>query len=288
MQFYKKLDNGKLKCLLCSHYCNLKLNQKGICKINENIGDKIECLVYGYPKAINIDPVEKKPLYHFLPRTKTFSIGTVGCNFRCPFCQNWQLSQNHNIDKSQYFSPKDIVTLAIKYECKSISYTYNEPTIFYPYIYDIAKLAHKYGLKNIMVSNGFESFEVRENMIGLIDAVNIDLKSFNSDYYKKSLGGKLDTILDNLKYFVKNNIHLEITTLVVPTKNDSYEELSKIASFISNELNQNIPWHISAFHPEYKELDLPRTPLETLKKAKKIAQDFGLKNIHLGNVGGLI
>jgi pyruvate formate lyase activating enzyme len=288
MKFYEQTSSEKIKCLLCGHYCNIGADKTGICGVNKNTGDKIECLVYGYPNAMNIDPIEKKPLYHFLPKTKTFSIGTVGCNFKCSFCQNWQLSQNKNIDKEKYFSPKDIVNLSLHYECKSISYTYNEPTIFFPYIYDIATLAHKRGLKNIMVSNGFESSEVRESMVGLIDAANIDLKSFDEKYYKKNLGGKLDTILDNLKFFVNNGIHIEITTLLVPTHNDSDEELRKIASFIANDLGVDIPWHISAFHPDYKELKLPRTPVDTLKKAREIGKSFGLKHIHLGNVGMII
>ena len=147
---YQKELNGKLTCLLCNHYCSLKKDQVGICKVNKNIGEKIECLVYGYPNAMNIDPIEKKPLYHFLSGTKTFSIGTVGCNFKCSFCQNWQLSQSKDINKQIYYSPEDIVKLALKNDCKSISYTYNEPTIFFPYIKDIAILAHKNGLKNIM------------------------------------------------------------------------------------------------------------------------------------------
>lgn len=288
MNFYKQTNEEKFQCLLCGHYCNIPLNKTGICGVNKNTGSKIECLVYGYPNAMNIDPIEKKPLYHFLPKTKTFSIGTVGCNFHCSFCQNWQLSQTHNIKKDRYFSAQDIVKLSLYHKCQSISYTYNEPTIFFPYIQDIAKLAHLNKLKNVMVSNGFESHEVRKAMVGLIDAVNIDLKSFDEKYYKKNLGGKLDTILDNLIFFVKSGIHLEITTLIVPTHNDSKEQITKIASFIAQKLNKKVPWHISAFHPDYKEQKLPRTSLETLKKAKAIGQSFGLENIYLGNIKGLV
>ena len=288
MEFYRQSSNDKITCLLCSHYCNIKAGHTGICKVNKNTGDKIKCLVYGYPNAMHIDHMEKKPLYHFLPHTKTFSIGTVGCNFHCSFCQNWQLSQNHDIDKSKYFSPEDIVALTLHYKCESISYTYNEPTIFYPYIYDTAKLAQTKGLKNIMVTNGFESKETRESMIGLIDAINVDLKSFQSTYYKKKLGGKLDIILDNLKFFAKHDIHMEITTLIVPSHNDSDDEIGQIASFIANELGTDVPWHISAFHPDYKELELPRTPIETLRRAKAIGESHQIKNIHLGNVGCLI
>ncbi len=289
MQFYKQsTSEDRLKCTLCGHYCNIKKDSVGICKVNKNTGEKIECLVYGYPNAINIDPIKKKPLYHFLPDTKTFSIGTVGCNFKCSFCQNWQLSQSNDINKQNYYSPEDIVKLAIHYKCESISYTYNEPTIFFPYIQDIAQLAHQKGLKNIMVTNGFESKEVSQTMVGLIDALNVDLKSFKSEYYKKNLGGKLDVILENLKYYVKKGIHTEITTLIVPTHNDTKEELTQIASFIANELGVNIPWHVSAFHPDYKELNLPRTSIESLKMARDIGTNLGIRNIHIGNVGVVV
>lgn len=287
MDFYKPTSNEKMQCLLCGHYCNIKVGQVGICKVNKNTGEKIECLVYGYPNAINIDPIEKKPLYHFLPKTKTFSIGTVGCNFHCSFCQNWQLSQSDNYQTKEYYSPQDIVKLSIDHDCKSISYTYNEPTIFFPYIQDIATLAHQNGLKNIMVTNGFESEEVSQKMVGLIDAVNVDLKSFDEKYYKKNLGGKLDRILENLKYYVKNGIHTEITTLIVPTQNDSDEELEMIAKFIAKELNTKVVWHISAFHPDYKEMELPQTSIDSLKRARDIGYRCGLENVYLGNVGTL-
>ena len=288
MEFYKTSRDEKMICLLCGHYCSIKVGHTGVCGVNKNIGEKIECLVYGYPNAMNIDPIEKKPLYHFLPNTQTFSLGTVGCNFHCSFCQNWQLSQTNSINKEHYYSLEDIVKLALHYRCESISYTYNEPTIFFPYIQDIASLAHQNGLKNIMVTNGFESLEVREKMVGLIDALNVDLKSFDEKYYKKNLGGKLEVILDNLKFFVQNGIHTEITTLIVPTQNDSKEELQKIASFIADELGSDIVWHISAFHPDYKEMELPRTSIETLKMAREIGYDSGLKNIYLGNVSSTI
>lgn len=288
MNFYTHTSKDKIQCDLCGHLCNLSKEQIGICGVNQNKGDRIECLVYGYPNAINIDPIEKKPLYHFLPKTKTFSIGTVGCNFKCSFCQNHTLSQIHKINSEHYYSPKDIVKLALHYKCESISYTYNEPTIFYPYIFDIATLAQKAGLKNIMVSNGFESKKVRESMIGLIDAINVDLKSFDPKYYKKNLGGKLDVVLDNIEFFSKNDIHMEITTLLVPTHNDNDDMISQMASFIANKCDPNIPWHLSAFHPDYKELDLPRTSIESLKKAKEIGHSYGISNIYLGNVGQII
>jgi len=287
-QFYKPYKEGTLICTLCQHYCKIKEGKTGICGVNKNIGDKIECLVYGYPSAMHVDPIEKKPLYHFLPGSNSFSLGTVGCNFHCSFCQNWTISQTHNIDKSRYFSPQDIVALALQNDCKSIAYTYNEPTIFYPYARDIALEAKKSGLKNVFVSNGFESSEVIDDMVGIIDAANIDLKSYDAKYYQKKLGGNLDKILESLKHFVKNGIWIEVTTLIVPTQNDSDEELEKIAGFIANELGVHVPWHISAFHPDYKENNLPATSIKTLKHAYAIGKEKGLHYVYMGNVGARI
>lgn len=281
MQYFKQKDE-KLVCLLCSYYCHLSSNQTGICGVNKNTGNQIECLVTGYIAALNIDPVEKKPLYHFLPNSRTLSLGTVGCNFHCAFCQNWSISQENSINKSHYFNPEEVVQTALKYQCDSISYTYNEPTIFYPYAKMIALEAKKVGLKNIFVSNGYESTEVINDMKEFIDACNIDLKTFNQAYYKQ-LGGNLEIVLNNLKQMYSLGIWLEITTLLIPTKNDSKEELTKIALFIKNELGANVPWHLSAFHPDYKEKNLSRTSLESLQEAYKIGKDAGLKYVYIGN-----
>ena len=229
--------------------------------------------------------LKKKPLYHFLPTSKSLSLGTVGCNFHCSFCQNHGISQEKKIDKSNYISPKRVVEIAREKKCASISYTYNEPTIFYPYAKDIAIEAKKYGIKSVFVSNGFESKEVIDDMKGIIDAINVDLKSFNEKYYKKSLGGNLNQVLDNLVHLQKNGIWIEITTLIVPTKNDSIEELTKIVKWIKKNLGINVPWHISAFHPDYKDLDLPRTSFLSLKLAYDIAKEEGLNYVYIGNVG---
>lgn len=284
--FYKdgKSEDKKI-CTLCQHYCNISIGKTGICGVNKNTGDKIECLVYGYPAVINADPVEKKPLYHFLPGTKTLSLGTVGCNFKCSFCQNHGISQEQIINKEKYYSPEDIVRMALANGCDSISYTYNEPTIFYPYIKDIALLARRNGLKNVFVSNGFESDEVLNDMAGLIDAANIDYKSNDAKYYKKELGGNLEKLQKNLIRFKELGIWIEITTLIIPDLNDSKEELESIASFIKNELGEEVPWHLSAFHPDYKMLDKIRTPVETLQRAYSIGQSLGLKYVYMGNAG---
>lgn len=285
MNYYESSKNGKLKCLLCSYYCDLKDGQIGICGVNKHVDDKIECLVYGHISAFNIDPIEKKPLYHFLPKSKSLSLGTVGCNFHCNFCQNHGISQEKKIDKSNYISPKDVVNIARQRGCESISYTYNEPTIFYPFAKDIALEAKKYDIKSVFVSNGFESKEVIDDMKGIIDAINIDLKSFDESYYKKSLGGNLNQVLENLIHLKENGIHTEITTLLVPTKNDSKEEITNIVKFIKNNLGENTVWHISAFHPDYKETSLPRTSFEKLKEAYDIAKKYGLKYVYIGNIG---
>lgn len=273
----------KITCRLCHHYCRLANEQIGFCGVIKNKSGEISCEVYGYPNAIHVDPVEKKPLYHFLPHTQTLSIGTVGCNFKCPFCQNHTLSQSHNFQQDEYFEPKKIVDLALFYKCQSISYTYNEPTIFFPYIKDITNEAKKTGLKNIMVSNGFMSHEVVDEMPNYIDAINIDIKSFNNVYYKKHLKGDLFVVLENSKR-LKNALHVEITTLVIPDINDSTDEITSIAKFILNELGSDTPWHLSAFHPDFKMTTTKRTPLETLKSAYKIAKEIGLKNVYLGNI----
>lgn len=284
MQYYKE-KNGKQTCLLCSYYCHLKPNQVGLCGVNKNINNSIKCLVYGHISAFNIDPIEKKPLYHFLPNSKSLSLGTIGCNFKCSFCQNHGISQEKNVNTSNYISPQEIVQIAIQKDCKSISYTYNEPTIFYPFAKDIAVEAKKYNIKSVFVSNGFESKEVIDDMQGIIDAVNIDLKSFSNSYYKKELGGNLHQVLQNLIHFRNNGIWVEVTTLIIPSKNDSIKELSLIANFIKENLGEDTPWHLSAFHPDYKELELPRTSFDKLKQAYDLAKSIGLNNVYIGNIG---
>jgi pyruvate formate lyase activating enzyme len=283
MKYYETTSKG-IRCLLCRHYCNLKEGQTGICGVNKNEGNRLVNLVYGKAAALNIDPIEKKPLYHFLPGTTALSLGTVGCNLKCPFCQNWQISQTGDISFSEEVSPAQIVDLAVKNNCKTIAYTYNEPSIFYPFAHDIAVLAKQHGIKNIFVSNGMESPEAVNDMKGIIDAFNIDLKSFNTDFYKKTLKGSLEGVLDTLKLLRKNGFWIEVTTLIVPGENDSDAELNDIANFIANELGNHTPWHISAFYPQYKMLDKKRTSLQSLQKAYETGLQKGLKYVYKGNV----
>jgi pyruvate formate lyase activating enzyme len=284
MKYYETLKNGKIKCLLCRYYCQLKDGQVGICGVNKNENGTLKNLVYAHPSALNVDPVEKKPLYHFLPGTLALSLGTVGCNFACPFCQNWGISQSKNIDKSVSIDPPQMVELAKKYKCNSIAYTYNEPTIFYPYAKDIGILAKEQGIKNIFVSNGFESPEVLKDMPSWLDGANIDLKSWDEKYYKRVLKGGLEAVKDTLRKMVKEGIWVEVTTLLIEGENDSKKDLEEMAAFIADELGPQVPWHLSAFHPDYKMKDHNFTGLETLKKAYDIAKKAGLYYVYLGNV----
>ena len=285
MKYYKEeKEKERIICLLCRHSCKLKEGKTGFCGVNKNVDGELKNLVYGHPVALHVDPVEKKPINHLLPGSSALSFGTVGCNFRCPFCQNWDISQEHEINESINVSPEEMVAMALEQGCDSIAYTYNEPTIFYPYAKDIGVLAKEKGLKNIFVSNGFESPEVIEDMAGWVDAANIDLKSWNDDYYRKVLKGGLEEVKDTLRRMVKAGIWVEVTTLLIEGENDSDNDIKEMAEFIKNDLGAHVPWHLSAFHPDYKMLDHERTKLETLQRAKKIGEEAGLYYIYLGNV----
>ena len=284
MEYFRYKDEEHIICLLCKHYCTLKKDGHGICGINFNIDSHLVNKTYGHPSALHVDPIEKKPLYHFLPSTSSLSLGTVGCNFRCPFCQNYSISQTTVVNEEFSVLPEQIVALALEHNAKSISYTYNEPTIWYPYAKDIGVLAKENGLKNVFVSSGYESQEVLDDMPSWVDAANIDLKSFSHEYYKKVLKTDLDGVLDSLIQFAKSSIWLEITTLIIPGVNDSDEELEKMAEFIATKLGCEIPWHFSAFHPDYKMLTTPNTPISTLLKAKEIAHKHGIEYVYIGNI----
>ena len=285
MKYYKKVEGKeKITCLLCRHYCQMKEGQVGICGVNKNENGALKNLVYGHPIALNVDPVEKKPLYHLLPGSKALSFGTVGCNFKCPFCQNWDISQETKVNKEIEVSPQQMVELALEHKADSIAYTYNEPTIFYPYAKDIGVIAREKGLKNIFVSNGFETPEIIKDMPSWLDAANIDLKSWDDDYYKKVLKGGLEAVKDTLKRMVEAGIWVEVTTLIIVGENDSDEELTEMAEFIANDLGKHVPWHLSAFHPDYKMQDHEFTGIDTLKRASEIGKRAGLYYVYMGNV----
>lgn len=283
----KKLNSGKILCEACAQACRLDEGEYGICGVRKVEGGELKLLVYGLSAAVNVDPVEKKPMFHFLPQSRAFSIGTVGCNFSCKFCQNHDISQypkEHNLQiVGQKLPPLRIVELAIEQGCESIAYTYNEPIVFFEYTYDTAKLAHQKGLKNIYVTSGFETHKALDLLYPYIDGMNIDIKSFSDEFYKEICGARLKPVLECVKYAHKKGIWIEITTLLIPGRNDSDEEIRSIAKFIAS-VGSSIPWHISAFHPTYKMLDVPRTPASTLLKAYKIGKEEGLKYLYVGNI----
>lgn len=284
--FYKKLKNKVVLCELCPNYCSIKSGGYGLCKIRKNISGDLYALSYERPVSINIDPIEKKPLYHFLSKTFTFSIGMAGCNFSCKWCQNWDLSQtgaeNQEVEK---IKPEKIIEEALNSSCPSISYTYSEPLVSYEYVLDIMKLARKKGLKNIVVTNGFINERPFNEIKKYIDAANIDLKGFSEKSYKKYCGVGLKPVLESIKRFYEAGIPIEITTLIIPDVNDSVTELKKIAGFIFKlDKRGDIPWHISRFFPVYRMKDRDITPIETLRRAEEIGRKEGLKFVYIGNI----
>jgi pyruvate formate lyase activating enzyme len=286
-KLYKKNDDGSVDCFLCRHACHVVDGARGICMVRENKGGVLFSLFYGKPTAIAIDPIEKKPLFHFLPGTESLSIATVGCNFQCPFCQNWDISQYGRTDSerghSYEASPQMIADQAHEAGCKTIAYTYSEPTVFFEYSYDIAKAAEKYNIKNVYVTNGFMTRKMLDEFHPLLHAANIDLKSFNPKTYKTVMRGDLNGVLDSIQYMKELGIWIEITTLVVTGMNDSKEELKEIAEFIAS-VGVDIPWHISKFHPTYKYTDQDATSLKTLQMAYNLGKEAGLRYVYMGNV----
>ena len=286
---YEKLENNRVHCYLCAHQCKIPPTQFGICGVRQNVDGKLYTLVYGDVIAAQTDPVEKKPLYHFLPGTSSYSIATIGCNFSCGFCQNWRISQKSKKDNSNSegneMLPVHVVRNATEYGSASISYTYTEPTIFFEYAYDTARLAKEIGIYNIFVTNGYMTEQAIDTILPFLDAANIDLKSFRKEYYVKNCKARLQPVLDTIRRMKDRGIWIEITTLVIPGENDSRSELEDIAGFISV-IDKNIPWHISRFHPDYKFGDYTETPPDTLEKALKIGKDCGLRYVYMGNVPG--
>jgi pyruvate formate lyase activating enzyme len=286
---YETLESNDVHCFLCNHHCRIKDGDTGFCKVRKNIGGKLNTLAYGKVVAANSDPIEKKPLYHFLPGSLSFSIATMGCNFHCGFCQNWQISQIEEEGVSELpgrsFSPKQIVEEAQKAGCKSIAYTYTEPTIFFEYAYDTAMLAKEAGLANIFVTNGFMTKQALETISDHLDACNVDLKSFNNEFYKSVCQGRLKPVLDSIRTMKELGIWVEVTTLIIPEQNDSDEELRNIAGFIAG-VSIDIPWHISRFHPGYQYNDTYPTPAETLRKAYTMGKEAGLHFVYIGNLPG--
>lgn len=285
--FYEKLDGQAVKCFLCMHHCSIADGKRGICSVRENRGGILYSLVYGKMVSMNIDPIEKKPLYHFFPGSRSFSIATVGCNFKCLHCQNYDISQypkKAGEIPGEAIAPEEVVAAAERAGCESISYTYTEPTIFFEFAYDCARLAHQKGIKNVFVSNGYTSPEATKTIAPFLDADNIDLKGDDA-FYRKVCGARLQPVLDTIKLMKSLGVWVEVTTLVIPSYNDSEASLNNIAGFIKS-VDPAIPWHVTKFYPTYKLLDAPDTSVEILKRARDIGIKKGLKYVYQGNVPG--
>jgi len=285
---WKPLDRGEVQCGLCAHRCRIRPGTFGRCGVRENKDGTLVTHAYGEVIAAYVDPVEKKPLYHFLPGSKAFSIATIGCNFKCGFCQNWQISQasyrdHGNISNGHQATPASIVDIALQNHCASIAYTYTEPTIFFEYAFDTARLAKEKGMRNIFVTNGYMTPEALEMAAPVLDAANVDLKSFRDAYYRKNCKAQLEPVLETIRGMKARGIWVEVTTLIIPGENDSDEELEDTARFIAG-VGVDIPWHLSRFHPDYEFLKQEATPVETLRRAREIGQRCGLRHVYLGNV----
>jgi len=282
-------ENNQVQCSLCSHRCIIAPGKRGICSVRENRDGILYSLVYDKVIARNIDPIEKKPLFHFLPGSRSYSIATPGCNFRCKHCQNSDISQlphdRGGIIVGENIPPTSIVETARAQHCESISYTYTEPTIYFELAYDTARLALEAGLKNVFVTNGYSTAEALKIIRPYLHAANIDLKGFSEEFYRRICGARLQPVLDAIKLYKDFGIWIEITTLVIPGNNDSDEQLTSIAQFIKS-VDESIPWHVSRFHPAYKLVDQPVTPLSTLERARRIGMDAGLLHVYEGNVPG--
>ena len=283
--FYHK-SGSAVKCGLCMHQCLIKPGRRGICGVRENRDGTLVSLVYGKISAEQIDPVEKKPLFHFLPGTRTYSISTIGCNFKCLHCQNHSLSQaDYSQNRTGYLikSPENITQAALDGGCKSISYTYVEPTVFYEFAYDCCHAAKDCGLRNIFVSNGYMSHEAAVMLVPVLDAINIDIKSFSDEFYQKVCGARLNQVLENVRFFREHGIWVEVTTLLIPGLNDSAEEIRHIAEFIVD-VDPEIPWHVSGFRPMHRMLDRPPTLPAQLQHARDIGMSTGVNYVYVGNV----
>lgn len=286
--FYERGENEQVRCGLCRFKCLIGDGARGICAVRENRKGTLYSLVYGKLCAEHVDPIEKKPLFHVMPGSRSYSIATVGCNFHCRHCQNYTISQverNAPI-RGREQTPQEIVQRAIDHDCSSISYTYTEPTIFFEFAYETARLAREAGLKNIFVTNGYISKEALAMLAPFLDAANIDLKGFSAEFYRDIVHARLEEVLDSIIEYRKQGIWLELTTLIIPGLNDSDSELQGIAAFIVANLGIDTPWHVSQFYPTYKLTDRPRTPPATLRRARDIGIAAGLRYVYEGNVPG--
>ncbi|NLE43633.1 MAG: AmmeMemoRadiSam system radical SAM enzyme [Chloroflexi bacterium] len=282
------LADDAVQCQACEHFCAIEVGASGRCGVRRNIDGELHLVVYGEPIAAHVDPIEKKPLFHFLPGGSVFSIGTFGCNFRCSFCQNWQMSQTRDFDDQRHigqpFEPQAIVDLCVRDDIPMIAYTYNEPTVFFEYTYDTARLAHERGIKNIYVSNGYMSEAALNRIEPYLDAINVDLKAFDDGFYREQCGARLAPVKRNIAHIAQNtDVWIEVTTLLIPGLNDSEAEIQAMVEWLVS-VDPDIPWHISAFHPDYKMLDRPPTPHTSLMRAYELGRQAGLRYVYMGNV----
>ena len=284
-RYYKHLDDGRVECTLCPHHCRIAEGKTGICRSRRNQGGVLVSEVYGKPCSLAIDPIEKKPLYHFHPGTTCLSLACTGCNFRCLNCQNHDISQVAPSDVNHYeLSPEDVVALCLKHHCPGIAYTYTEPLTYKEYIIDCARLAHEAGLWNILVTAGYVCQEPLADLLPYLDAANVDLKSFSDDIYNKVSGGHLQPVLDTILAMKQAGVWVEITNLVIPTVNDDLDMIRRMCRWLADNGLAEAPLHFSRFFPRYKMQDVPPTPIATLKAAKQIAEEEGTKYVYLGNV----
>jgi len=285
-QFWET-EEGAVRCSLCYQQCRIRPDKRGLCAVRENQNGKLMTLVYGNLIAANRDPIEKKPFFHFLPGSLAYSIATVGCNFTCLHCQNADISQlprETGQIPGQFVPPEEVVALAKAEGCQSIAYTYSEPTIFFEYAFDVAGMARKSDLRNVFVSNGYIGEEAAQKIIPVLDGINIDLKG-DDQFYRKVCGAKLEPVQNNIEKFWKNGVWVEVTTLIIPSYNDSEQTLMDIAEFLAG-VSPDMPWHVSAFDPRYKMLDVPSTGIESLRLALKIGRKAGVKYVYAGNIPG--
>jgi len=289
--FYEHRDDGSVLCGLCGQHCTIAQGKLGVCGVRENVDGVLYTAVYGMVAATNVDPIEKKPLFHMYPGSKALSLATVGCNFRCSFCQNWDLSQmskgrNRRIAGHEV-SAERIADMAVEHDCRVVAYTYSEPTIFYEWALDVSKLTTERGILNVFVTNGYMTAEALREIRPYLHGANVDLKAFRDETYRKTMGAPgVQPVLDTLKLMKQLGMWVEVTTLVVPTMNDSDEELRDIARFVAHELGPETPWHISRFYPDYKEKNLLPTPMQTLQRAYEIGREEGIRYVYTGNVPG--
>ncbi len=275
-------------CFLCAHHCRIAPGESGLCGVRENKDGVLYTLVYGRPVSTAVDPIEKKPLFHFLPGSRTFSLATVGCNFTCAFCQNAEISQmprDQGRVTGRALSPRQVVDAALASGCATISYTYTEPTVFYEYARDCARLASATGLKNVFVTNGYMTAEALHDIDGHLHAANVDLKAFSDEFYRALVGARLKPVLDSIERMHAMGVWLEVTTLLIPGRNDGEDELRELAAFLAS-VSTDIPWHVSRFYPCYRLMDVPPTPLASLERAMRAGREAGLRYVYAGNVPG--